>query len=147
MMDSSSPNLRPRLPIPTSQFLRLDINPSIGPVRCMTTRKVGKRPRTIIQSARDRELEHARELYRQEQLSDHEKRSEQSIPSSEYSTALDIKECVLQVQKLYLRDLAAEENHVKGFTSIHDVKTIDLEKSHKEVDRVINALHLRERKA
>ena len=63
---------------------------------------------------------------------------------SEYSTALDIKECVLQVQKLCLRDLALEENHVKGFTRVQDANTIVLEKSHKEVDRVINALHLRE---
>lgn len=78
---------------------------------------------------------------------DLERRNEQSVPSSEYSTALDIKECVLQVQKLCLRDLAVEENHVKGFTRIHTTNTIDLEKSHKEVDRVINALHLRERKA
>lgn len=78
---------------------------------------------------------------------DHEKRNEQSVPSSDYSTAWDIKECVLQVQKLCLRDLAVEENHVKGFTQIHNANKIDLEKSHEEVERVINALHLRERKA
>lgn len=146
-MKSSNPTLRPRFPTPTSQFLQLDINPSIGPVSCTTTREIGKRPRSIFQSARDKELAHARESYRQEQVVDHGERNEQSVPSSEYSTARDIKECVLQVQKLCLRDLAVEENHVKGFTQIHNANTIDLEKSHKEVERVINALHLRERKA
>jgi hypothetical protein len=61
----------------------------------MTTREIGKRPRTIFQSARDKEFADARELYRQKQLVEYEKRSEQLIPGSEYLTALDIKECVL----------------------------------------------------
>ena len=96
-MDSPTPTLRLRSAKATSRLLKIGINPSIGPVKCTTTREIGKRPRTIFQSGRDKELMDARELYRQEQLVDHDRRSEQSVPSSEYSTALDIKECVLQM--------------------------------------------------
>lgn len=146
IMDSSTPTQRPRSPVPISRFLKTGIDPSIGPVRFTTTREMGKHRRTIFQSVRDKKLADARELYRQVQLGEHEKLSEQFVPGSEHSTAMDIKECVLQVQKVCLRDLAVEENHLKGFTRIPGAITIDLEKSYKEVERVINALHLRERK-
>jgi len=126
--------------------LKIGISPSIGPVKCTTTREIGKYPRTIFQDARDKEFADAGELYHQEQLVKYEKRNRHLFPNSEYSTALDIKECVLQVQKLCVRDLAVEENYVKGFIRIPDANTIDLEKNHKDVDRVINALHSRERK-
>ena len=59
--------------------------------------------------------------------------------------ALDIKKCVLDVQKLCLKDLAVEENHVKDLARIPGATTIDLEKNHKEVERVITALRCRER--
>lgn len=55
---------------------------------------------------------------------------------------------MLEVQKLCLKDLAVEENHVKDFARIPDLSsTINLEKSHEEVERVINALHHRERRS
>jgi hypothetical protein len=76
---------------------------------------------------------------------EYEKYSEQLVPGSEYLTALDIKECVLYVQKLCLRDLAIKENHLKSFARLPHGVTIDLEKSHKEVDRIVKALHYRER--
>ena len=69
------------------------------------------------------------------------------VPGSEYLTVSDIKEYVLQVQKLCLRDLAVEENYIKDFIRMPNTIEIDLQKSYKEVDRVINALHFRERKA
>ena len=60
--------------------------------------------------------------------------------------ALDIKKCVLDVQKLCLKDLAVEENHVKDLARILGATTIDLEKNYKEVERVIVALRYRERR-
>ena len=145
-MNSSKPTLRPRSPVPPSRFLTIGISPGIGPIICTTIREVGKRPRTIFQSTRDKELADARELHRQQQLVEHKKRSERVAASSEYSTALDIKECLLQVQKLCLKDLAVEENHIKFFAQLPHATTIDLEKSHREVGRVVNALHCRERR-
>ena len=59
----------------------------------------------------------------------------------EHYKAFDIKECVLAVQMICLKDLAIEENHVKDFARILRVSKMDLEKSHKEVERVIMALH------
>ena len=53
---------------------------------------------------------------------------------------------MLDVQKLYLKDLAIEENHVKDLVRILSVTIIDLEKNHKEVERVIIALRYRERR-
>ena len=47
---------------------------------------------------------------------------------------LDVKECVLQVQNLCLRDFAVDENHLKGFAQLPDAITADLEKSHQEVE-------------
>ena len=79
MMDSPTPTLRLRSAKAISRLLKIGINPSIGPVECTTTREIGKRPRTIFQSARDKELVDARELYGQEQLVDHDRRSEQSV--------------------------------------------------------------------
>lgn len=146
-MDPSTSAPCSRSPVPASRFLQVGINPSIGPIRCTMTCEIGKRPRTIFQSARDKELAHTRKLHRQEQLVEHKKRRKQLVPSSEYSTALDIKECLLQVQKLCLKDLAVKENHIKGFAQLPGGITTDLEKSHKEVDRVINVLHGPERRS
>jgi hypothetical protein len=49
------------------------------------------------------------------------------------------------MQKLCLKDLAIKENHLQGFARLPDAVTIDLEKSYKEVDRIVKALHYRER--
>ena len=125
----------------------MSINPSIGPVNRTTAHEGAKRLGNIYQSARNKELAHDRERYCQEQLAKHKKRSEDLAFNSEYSTALDIKECVLQVQKLCLRDLAAEENHVNDLVRIAGEPMIDLDKNHKEVERVINALRHREQRS
>ena len=63
----------------------------------------------------------------------------------DYSITLDIKKCVLNVQKLYLKDLAVEENHIKDLARIPNTIIIDLKKNHKEIERVITALRYRER--
>lgn len=141
------PDLQSRSLIPTSRFLRMSINPNIGSINYTTAHEEGNCLGNVYQSARNKELAHGRERYCQEQLAKHKIRSEDLAFSSEYSTALDIKKCVLQVQKLCLRDLAAEENHVNNLARIAGEPMIDLDKSHKEVERVINALRHREQKS
>ena len=129
-----------------SRFLKVGIHPSTGPIRYTTPHEAGKRPRTTFQSDRDKELARARETYRQGKLAEREKRRQQITSNPDYSMALDIKKCVLDVQKLCLKDLAVEENHVKDLARILGATTIDLEKNHKEVERVIMALRCRERR-
>lgn len=128
-----------------SRVLMVGINPSTGPIRYITTYEAGKRPRTTFQSDQDKELARARDIYRQEKLAERDERRQQMSSNPDYSMALDIKKCVLDVQKLCLKDLAAEENHVKDLARIPGATTIDLEKNHKEVERVITALRCRER--
>ena len=128
-----------------SRFLKVGINPSTGPIRYRMTHEAGKRPRTTFQSDQDKELARARDMYRQEKLAEREKRRQQMTSNPDYSMGLDIKKCVLDVQKLCLKDLAVEENHVKDLARIRGATTIDLEKNHKEVERVITALDCRER--
>ena len=139
-MESQKPTFQSHSPRPTSRFLKLGINPSIGPIRSTTTHDTGKRPRTTIQSDQDKELANARETYRREKLAERDKRREQSASNPEHSTALNIKECILGVQELYLKQLATEENHVKGIAKISGASTIEFEKSRKEVEKVIEEL-------
>lgn len=59
--------------------------------------------------------------------------------------ALNIKECLLEVQQLYLKQLAAEENHVIEVVKIPGTPTIKFKKNRKEVERVIEGLWSLER--
>ena len=63
----------------------------------------------------------------------------------EHSMALNIKECLLEVQQLYFKQLAAEENHVTEVAKIPGARTIEFEKNRKEVERVVEALWSQER--
>ena len=128
-----------------SRFLKVGTNPSTGPIRYITTHEAGKRPRTTFQSDQDKEVACEREMYYQEKLAERDKRRRQMTSNPDYSMALDIKKCVLDVQKLCLEDLAVEENHIKDLARIPGATIIDLEKNHKEVERVITALRCRER--
>jgi len=59
----------------------------------------------------------------------------------DYSMALSVQQCAKDVQQLCLKDLAVEENHLKELARIPGATTIDLEKSRKEVERVVRVLH------
>lgn len=63
------------------------------------------------------------------------------------SQVKDIKECILRVQTLYLKQLAAEDNHVQDVAKIPGVSTIEFGKNRKEVERVIETLWSQERTA
>ena len=144
-MESLKSTLQSNSTEPTSRFLKIGISPSIGPIRCTTTHETGKRPRTTFQSDRDKELACARETYRQEKLAERDERRKQSAANPEHSMALNIKECLLEVQQLYFKQLAAEENHVTEVAKIPGARTIEFEKNRKEVQRVVEALWSQER--
>lgn len=48
------------------------------------------------------------------------------------------------MQKFCLKVLAAKGDYLKGFTRMPGVTEIPFQESHKELDRVINALHFLE---
>ncbi len=143
-MDVPKSTARSYSPPPTSRFLKIGISPHLGAIKHTTIEKAGFSRHTTFQSHRDSDLAMTRETYRREKLAEREKRKTQSTCDLERSKALDIKQCVLEVQKLCLKDLAVEENHVKGFARIPGLSTVDLEKSYKEVERVFTALYSRE---
>jgi hypothetical protein len=120
-------------------FLKIEICHSIKFIKC-TIRDVNRRFEITFQSDRDKKLARERELYRQKQIEKQKKRKEQSIFNSKYSTDLNIKECVLNVQAIYLKQLVVEENHVKEFAKISDSEIIDLKKNKKEIEKFLQEL-------
>jgi len=129
----------------TSRFLKIGINPSIGPIRLTKTHEPGKRPRTIFQSDRDKELACERETYRRERLAERDERRKQSASNPDHPMAVNIKECLLEVQQVYLNQLAAEENHVSEVAEIPGAHALDFEKNRKEAERVLERLWSSER--
>lgn len=111
----------------------------------MKTHEPGKRPRTIFQSDRDQKLASERETYRREKLAERDERRKQSACTPDHSMAVNIKECLLEVQQVYMNQLAAEENHVTGVAEIPGAVTIDFEKNRKEAERVVEKLWSSER--
>ena len=130
---------------PTSRFLKAGISPSIGPIRLTKIHGPGKRSRTVFQSERDAEVACGREAYRQEKLAERDKRRQQSASKPDLPTAVNIKECLLEVQQVYLNQLAAENNHMTEVAEIPGVQAIDFEKNRREVERVIEKLWSSER--
>jgi len=129
----------------TPRFLKIGINPSIGPIRLTKTHEPGKRPRTIFQSDRDKELVCERETYSRERLAERDERRKQLASNPDHPMAVNIKECLLEVQQVYLNQLAAEENHVTRVAEIPGAYTIDFEKNRKEAERVVERLWCSER--
>jgi hypothetical protein len=144
-MESPKSTLQSLSPKLTPRFLKIGINPSIGPIRLTKTHEPGKRPRTIFQSDRDQILAGERETYRREKLAERDKRRKQLASNPDHPTAVNIKECLLEVQQVYLNQLAAEENHETGVADIPGAPTIDFEKNRKEAERVIERLWSSER--
>ena len=139
------PTLQSHSPEIASRFLKIGINPSIGPIRLAKTHEPGKRPRTIFQSDRDQDLAGERETYHREKFAERDERRKQSASNPDHSMAVNIKECLLEVQQVYLNQLAAEENHVTGVAEIPSAHTIDFGENRKEAERVVERLWSSER--
>lgn len=144
-MESPKSTLQSHSPEFTSRFLKIDFNPSIGPIRLTKTHEPGKRPRTIFQSDRDKELACERDTYRREKLVKRDECRNQSASNPDHSMAVNIKECLLEVQLVYLNQLAAEENHVTEVAEIPGAHAIDFEKNRQEIERVVERLWSSER--
>ena len=54
--------------------------------------------------------------------------------------AINIKECLLKMQQIYLNQLAAEDNYIIKVVETPGIFAIDFEKNRREVERVIKKL-------
>lgn len=69
-----------------------------------------------------------------------DERRQQSASNPDHSMAVNIKECLLEVQQVYLNQLATEENHVTEVAEIPGVQAINFEKNRREAERVVERL-------
>jgi hypothetical protein len=83
----------------------------------MTNYSVKPHPRRKFQSREDG-LKQKKQLYLQKRAKQREQLEEQSATNLEYLQALDVKECMLEIQSVMLGKLAAEENHLKSFVEV-----------------------------
>ncbi len=144
-MECPKSALHPLSTGPSSRFLKIGISPSIRPIRLTKTSGPGKHPRQIFQSDRDKEVACERETYRREKLTERDERRQKSAPNPEHAMAVNIKECLLEVQQVYLNQLAAEENHTTEVANIPGAHAIDFEKDRQEAERVVEKLWSSER--
>ena len=118
---------------------RLKVNAS-GSRSLTTEYQACHRSRRSPQNAFGREIERRKQLHLEKRAAQYEKWEEQSTSVQEYMKALDIKECVLEVQAVFLRRLAKEENRLKEFTDGPSISLADFGELVKEVERSIQTL-------
>ncbi len=91
----------------------LGLDASRGP-RPATEHRRTNRPRRKWQATQDEEIQKGKELRVQNWAKRRERLDELSALNPEVLKALDMKECMLEVQGMLLGKLAAEENRLKG---------------------------------
>ena len=117
----------------------LGLNASRGP-RPATEHRKADRPRRKWQATQHEEIQKGKELRLQNWAKRRERLEDLSALSPETSKALDIKECLLEVQSALLGRLAAEENHMKGLVEIFEPCDINFDERVKEVEEAIQAM-------
>ena len=114
----------------TIEICNLGFNASRGP-RPATGQGKSDRPR------RKWQIEKGKELRCQNWAKRCERLNELSALNPELSKALDMKECMLEVQGILLGKLAAEEKRLKGLTETPSRPIADFDERVKEVEEVI----------
>ena len=117
----------------------LGLNASRGP-RPATEHRKTDRPRRKWQATQDEEIQKGKELRLQNWAKRRERLDELSALSPEILKAIDIKECLLEVQAALLGRLAAEENHIKGLVETSEPSDMKFDERVKEVEEAIQAM-------
>lgn len=99
-----------------------------------------KRRRRMFSSTQDDEIQHMRRLRYQNTLKRRERLEELSNSDPEYAKALDIKECMLEVQGVLMGKLATKQNHFKELAILPGICNVDFEERVKKTEEVIKAL-------
>jgi hypothetical protein len=81
-----------------------------------------------------------KKLYHQRRAKEREQVEEQSATNLEYLEALDVKECMLEIQSVTLGKLAAQENHLKGLADMPGPVILNFAERVKEVEETITML-------
>ena len=115
------------------------LNASRGP-RPATEHRKTNRSRRKWKAIQQEEIEKGKELRLQNWAKRRERLNELSALNPEISTALDIKECLLEVQATLIGKLAVKENHVKGLMETSDSSEIDFDEMVKDVEEAVRAL-------
>ncbi len=117
----------------------LGLNASRGP-RPATEHRKTDHPRRKWQATQHEEIQKGKELRLQNWVKRRERLEDLSALNPEILKALDIKECLLEVQAALLGRLAAEENHLKGLVEICEPCDINFDERVKEVEEAIQAM-------
>ena len=117
----------------------LGLNASRGP-KPATEHRMTDRPRRKWKAIQHEEIQKGKELRLQNWAKRRERLDEVSALNPEISKALDIKECLLDVQATLIGKLAVKENHTKGLVETPDPSEINFDEMVKDVEEVIRAL-------
>ncbi len=117
----------------------LGLNASRGP-RPATEHRKTNRPRRKWQAAQDEEIQKGKELRVQNWAKRRERLNKLSALNPEVSKALDMKECMLEVQGILLGKLAAEENRLKGLVEDSGPPIANFDERVQEVEEVIRSM-------
>ncbi len=117
----------------------LGLNASRGP-RPATERRKTNRPRRKWQATQDKEIQKGKELRVQNWAKRRGRLDELSALDPEVLKALDIKECILEVQGILLGKLAAEENRLKGLAEIPSPPMANFDDRVRELEEVIRSM-------
>jgi hypothetical protein len=87
-----------------------------------------------------RELQRRRELHLRRRAAQYENLEDQPTSVQDYLKALDITECLLEVQAMFMRKLANEENRLKALADGHTLSLAEFDELVKEVEGSIQAM-------
>ena len=117
----------------------LGLNASRGP-RPATEHRKTNRPRRKWQATQDEEIQKGKELRVQNWAKRGERLDELSALNPEVLKALDMKECMLEVQGMLLGKLAAEPNRLKGLAEDSSPPIANFDERVQEVEEMIRSM-------
>jgi len=105
--------------------------------RPATEHRKTNRPRRKWQTAQNEEIQKGKKLRVQNWAKRRERLNELSVLNSKVLKALDMKECMLKMQRMLLGKLAAEENRLKGLAENSGSPIANFDERVQEIEEVI----------
>lgn len=99
-----------------------------------------RRSRRKFQSTQAEEIQKGKEQRQQNMTKRQERLKVLSASKPNYLKSLDMKECMLKIQRMLVRKLAAEANHFKRLAVILELSITDFDERVKKIAEVIQAL-------
>jgi len=130
-------NHHPRTNLPPP--VKIKVNTSRGLKGSTTALRVKPHTRKKFNSLEDG-VKEKKELYLQKRAKQRQQVEEQSAENFELLEQLDVKECMLEIQSVILRKLAADENHLKGLVEVPGKVVVNFDERVKEVAEALTML-------